>query len=573
MNAGFKTPTESYFLNIPREVRDRIYETIRNDINSQGHTQLSQRPSTGFEGLWHVNRLIYHEVPQVLGTFAVPHKMVKTFLNRPITSHSAWNNFKFLYIEVPHNSDADTFRRLSHALKQVSYELRDLRLYGVGNDAHGRYTSSQTKACGKFDNSLFPRRANLAVSGQNWQLKLPLINAIQHLVGLRTLVLDNLNVPLLMAHTVAHKPHLQSLHIGTDHRTTLHSDYFTNLDAKRILGSLLFPLKEPLMGVKELHLTMNGSFHVGSIICLAAATLENLTVIVPDRSKQSACQPQQSWIEELAVIVNVLPLAKQLHTVKICVHEAISENSTADGRLIWEVKQSMPQLLKLRKLELHMNPRSFWVAQEFVDCLPPSLERLYLPEIFFNGCRQEEFEAMLQMMAGVTKITSTDLDYNSHQLIGEGRSRNDYIGFSRSSLCFIGYEYQVNLRNTFQEKDANTLLRLNAKLLDRHRNQHLADLKGGYIPLQHSKVSVSSEVYYAEVIAECAARLEAPMFDEIPEQHVFAADHEYFGNEKEAQEVFYWEPVACVGDLPPFTYPAFEDVPDDFKHSNHWISG
>lgn len=193
---GFKTRTESYFLNIPREVRDRIYEAIRNDINSQGHIQLSQRPSTGFEGLWHVNRLIYHEVPQVLGTFAVPHKMVKTFLNRPITSHSAWNNFRFLYIEVPHNSDADTFRRLSHALKQVSHELRDLRLYGVGNDAHGRYTSSQTKACGKFDNSLFPRQANLAVSGQNWQLKLPLINAMQHLVGLRTLVLDNLNVPL-----------------------------------------------------------------------------------------------------------------------------------------------------------------------------------------------------------------------------------------------------------------------------------------------------------------------------------------------------------------------------------------
>lgn len=568
--------TKPSLLTIPQELRDRIYEAVRDDITSQGPPKLSQRPSTGFEGLYQVNRQLYYEVPRVLGTSIVPHKAVQTFLNRPISSHSAWDNFRALYIELPHNSDAETFHRLGYALKQLAYELRDLRIYGVGKDAHGKQTSSQTKACGKFDNSILPDQDNLAVSGQNWMFRLPLINAIQHLTRLRTLVLDNLNTPLLMAHTVAHKPHLESLYICTDHRSTLHREYFTNVVARRILGNLLWPVHEPLTNIKELHLTLNGTSNGPGIIFLSEETLEKLTLIVPDQSKQSACLPQSHWIVDLARILSRLSRLTRLHTLKICVHEAIYEDSYEVGEMIGAFKQNIPHVTALRNLELHMNIQSPFAAKEFIEALPPSLERLYLPEIFFNGCYDGEFEELLTSMTSLTKVDCIDLNYdNDHQMIGEDLTRNDRIHFPRSALCFIGYEYQVNRSpemDRTQEKDANTLLRLNAALLDRKRNKHLAHLKGSRIPPLHRKVKVSPEEFNAAVTAANAAKMEAPMFDEIPEQHAFATNNRYFGNEKQAEEVFHWEPVARVEDLPPLIFPVFEDVSDDFKHSNHWIS-
>ncbi|KAK5063071.1 hypothetical protein LTR84_005147 [Exophiala bonariae] len=570
-----ETQIKASLLTIPQEIRDRIYEAVREDIASQDPPKLSQRPSTGFEGLRQVNRQLYHEVPRVLGTPIVPQKAVQAFLNRPISSHSAWDNFRALYIEVPHNSDAETFQRLGYALKQVSYELHDLRIYGVGKDAHGKHTSSQTKACGKLDTFVLPHQANLAVSGQKWRLKLPLINAIQHLTRLRTLVVDNLNAPLLMAHTVAHKPYLESLCISTDHRSTLHRDYSTDVTAMRMLGSLLSPVHEPLLNMKELHLTLNGTDHVLSIICLSEGTLEKLTVIVPDRSKQSACRRQSNWILDLARILSRLSNLVRLHTLKICLHEAIYENSWEVGEMIGAFRQNLHLALALRNLELHMNLESPLIAPDIIYALPSSLERIYLSDTFFSGCRTALIQ-LNELVANQARITCFDLkDDRHHQLIGEDLTRNDRFEFSRSALCFIGYEYSTNWEpgaRREQEEQENNLLRLNGALLDRKRNKHLICLKGSRIPPFHNKVKASREEFDAAVTAAMAAKLDAPMFDEIPEQHVFATEHKYFGNEETAEEVFHWEQVARVEDLPPFTYPTFEDVSDDFNHANHWIS-
>lgn len=563
------TYKEAHFLGVPQEIRNRIYEAVRDKINSTVVSNLSQQPFTGFEGLWQGSRQLYHEVPQCLGTFMIPHNMLHSFLYKPIQSHNVWDSFRSLYVEIPHNSDGEVFSRLAYALKQVARELQDLRLYGVGKDAHGVPTSSQTKACGKFDNSLLPYQRKLASSGQGWKVRLPLINSLQYLINLRTLVLDNLNIPLREAHVLKNKPRLESLFIYMDHRTTLHSDYRFDRDAQRMIGNLMWGTKE-LVQVKELQISMNSAFEILRIFELTEKTIEKLTIIVPDQSKQSACQGQTNWVMELAEIFLYMLRTSKLHTLKVCIHGAVYENDFRFGRLIGAFKLYMPLMSTLRNLELHIQARSSWLAKDFFDYLPPSLERIYVPEIFFTG----NFKSMLRIVAGKTEVSLEEYDHTHHRMIGEDLARSDYISFARSKLCFVGYEYEISpmpMAYEIQGKDVYTLLKINAILLDRHRNRHLADLHGDHIPLDF-KEPASSKEYIAAVIAARAARLQAPMFDEIPELHVFVTKDDYFGKENEAQEIFYREAVAYAGDLPPLTYPAVEEVSDDFRHSNHWIS-
>lgn len=562
----------AHFLGVPQEIRNRIYEAARDDINSRAGlvSKLSQYQSTGFEGLHQVSRQLYHEVPQVLGTSIVLHRSINSFLQMPIQSHSIWDNFRSLYVEIPHHSDAEVFNRLAHALKQVARELQDLRLYGVGLDAHGTPTSSQTKACGKFDNSLLPYQRNLATSGQDWVLRLPLINAIQYLVNLRTLVLDNLNVPVLEAHVLKNKCRLESLYICMDHRTTLHFEYLVDKTAKKMVGNLIWGVSQSRQ-LKELEISMNSTINVGRILCLSLNTLEKLTIIVPDQSKQSASQRQNNWIGDLAKIFqDILQCSQKLHTLKLCIHAALYENDTWSGQLIGAFKMHMPGMLSLQTVELHIQPRSCWIAQEFLEALPASVERFYAPEIFFNG----DFKAMLTMLALKAELDPEGYDHTEHRMIGEDPMRRDSTIFPISELCFLGYEYALERAPIFYEMQhdyAIALLKMNAKLLDRRRNRHLAKFRGWHIPLD-SKEPASREEYNGAVTVARAIQLDGPMFDDIPELHVFATEDEYFGKEDEAEGVFYREAVAHADDLPPLTYPAFEDVSDDFKHSNHWVS-
>jgi len=568
-----------HLLGLPQEIRCRIYEAARDNINSQIEVEivaskLSQYPSTGFEGLRLVNRQLYHEVPRILGTSVVLQRSINIFLNTPIESHSTWDNFRSIYVEVPHRGehrrDVEIFGRLAHALKQVAYQLQDLRLYGVGLDAHDTPTSSQTKACGKFDNSMSTYQKALPTSGQNWMLRLPLINAIQLLVNLRTLVLDNLNMPLLQAHVLKNKPDLESLYMCMDHRTTLHSEYLMDRRTKLMVGNLMWGVTQPCQ-LKQLEISMNSTMHVGHTIGLSLESLERLTIIVPDQSKQSATQKQSNWIGDLArIFQSVLRYAKKLRTLKICIHAALYENDTWSGEFIGAFKMYMPEIMLLQVVELHLQPRSCWVAQEFMEALPTSVERFYAPEIFFN-C---DFKAMLTMLASKTGLDPDGYDHTKSRIIGEDLMRRDSTIFPISKLRFMGYEYAVErapIPHQRQKDHAIELLKLNAKLLDRHRNRHLAICGGCHIPLD-SKEPASADEYNAAVMAARMIQLDRHMFDDIPELHVFATEHQYFGKEHEAEEIFYKEAVARAEDLQPLTYPAFEDVSNDFKHSNHWIS-
>lgn len=556
-----------HLLGLPKEVRDRIYRFITLDTTHQPRPFLGQ-PTCAYKSLGQVCRQLYHEVSQALPLFIVPHNQIETLTNKPLARNSSWEGFKSLYIQLRHDNDTDIYGRLSYALTELAPYLQDLRIYGVGKDGFGVPTSSQRPACGKFDNSLMPHAGNLSIAGQAWRFKLPLLQTFLRLFNLRTMVLDNLNVPLLKAHVLKNKPYLEKLIISTDHRTTIHNAYQTAPLVQNMIGSLATQPNQSYQ-LRELTVAFNGLLHVGSTVSMTVKSLESLTLIVPDQSRQTPSQPQLSWALQLAKIISILPDGENLQELRICFHKPIHENAYDLATLINSFKTYVPNLDSLKSLEVHFDIQSPWAPQEFFDALPMNLERFYIYEHFALG----DYPAVESMIGYKTSIATVNYFFRHGTLVGEDMSRTDAITFSGNQLSFVGYEYKVQQQQLAQELQADEimcLVKINGRLLDRLRNNHLAKWNGGHIPWRAREDCMDHAPQAAGLLAK-ASQLDAPMFDEIPEQHVFATEHEYFGNEGEAEKVFHREVAVPIDALPPVTYPVVVDVPDKCEHSNHWI--
>lgn len=568
----------THILGVPQEIRDVIlwHCDDYNDTPNNGVEQLiCAHPTTVYEIFQLVCRQAYHEIS---GRFTqrdrvlVPHRRLEQFiagaLNTTTLNSNAYRNIRSIYIELPHNYPTDIFVQVAEILK-LSTALEELRIFGVGPDKFGVSTSSTAHSCGKHDVSIMSPVQGLSVAGQEFDRRLVVANSLPWLHNLRVLVLDNLNLPLLEAHVLKNHPRLEKLHIAADARSILHPQYRTRRDRVG-LGNLIFPVHDMLPALKALHIDSNAIFTASNIVAKVAPSLEKLEWVIPEDRYQEYMR-KVNFFGEASQLLQRLPInATQLRVLKICVHSIIYDVCPQSAGFIGALKDCVSRMKSLQVVELHLNPESPWIAREFIGAIPPSVKRLYLSDSFVHGDVRD-------LTGFIGEKTKTPLKYANDEhdqiLIGEDPCRKDSITFNRSHLGFVGYEYecfQSEGAARRQEADIIALLKMNARLLDKERNRHLAKLQGKHIRFQETIAD-----RYVEKPDYAYDRGGAPSHDEVVANGKELAScglsdaHPYFGFEDVAEVVFYNEPVAKDTD---YTSPAVIDVGSELKFASHWLS-
>ena len=562
----------THLLGIPQEIRDVILELLH-----VPEERIGGQSGTGYQVCQHVCRQTYHE------TFArwnyqsmvlVPSNKTELFLARTLNVETlrsnAFQNVKSLIFEIRHDAPSNVFTQLAAVIER-SQQLQELHLFGVGPDGYGNHTSSVARGCGKHDVSVMPMPPSLHIHGQHYHRRLTMVNSIHGLQDLRVLVLDNLNFPLLQAHVLKNKPRLEKVYIAADHRTVLHGEYKT-YQHELGLRCLIFPVYDAAPPVKELRIDSNAILTVSRIVSRVAATLETLEWDIPDIVFQVHVKAISFYSEAAQLLHRLHTEAKRLRELRVCVTGAVSEDSYQFGNFMGAFKDCVSRMQSLQLVEVHIHSKSAWFDAEFVDALSPSVERLYVTDLFVKRDVQ-------RLSNRVSAKTQTPLKYSVDEgaaiEIGEDLSRQDSIRFSRSRLGFVGYEYDLLLDPSaakLQGDKMNVFLKLNGRLLDKELNQHLAKFDGKHIP--PSKLSAKGRLDESDVSVQEA--WSAATQDEIAENNkesveygLCVDDDEYFGHENEAEVVFQNEPVARGRQ---YSYPVIVEVEKECKFSNHWLS-
>ncbi|KAH0844228.1 hypothetical protein AYO21_06243 [Fonsecaea monophora] len=559
---------KNHLLGIPLEVRDTIVGLV--DATKQ---VVGARPSTGCATFQLVCRQTYHETYCYFNTettVLASANRLEEFLGRSLNiatiRSKAYRSVRSLFLEVPHNSDRILFLQLAEVLKH-SIRLEELHLFGIGADGCGENTSSSAHPCGKHNTLMMPAARKLSIDGQQYQCRLAMVNSIPWLERLRVLVLDNLNLPLLQSHVLKNKPHLETLYIAADPRTVLHGAYANKI--AYTVGNLVFPPDGKAPPVKQLRVDSNSILTASQITLKTARTLESLEFVIPDMLFQSHTKGINFYREATIMFHNLHIFATQLRELKICVHGAISEHCHRHANFMGALKDCISRMRSLQLIELHVNVRSPWLAREFIEAVPRSVTRLYLTDLLV----QRDLSEISDFIADKTK---TPLSYSSDveaHAIGEDLERTDYIEFSNHRLAFVGYEFEVLVKETAAKAQAEAramdrFLNLNGRMLDKERNRHLAPLEGRDIPFKKGSIETTALTLTSQ--GEGATRTQAKVekYRKVLDK-CGLGDNEYFGNENAAQAIFEAEPAAKGGD---YSYPVTVEVEEEFKFSNHWLS-
>lgn len=555
----------THLLGLPQEVRDKIYGQVDSVVAHRPQESLGAHPVTHSETLQLVSRQIFHEVSSgwIPSTRIVHHHQVEAFIHLALGTPHVLQTLKSLTIEIPHDVPTKFFPRLS-GIFQSSTSLEELKIFGVGRDLLGMQTSSVAHPCGKHDTSLMTQPSRqLTIDGQDFARRLVLVKSLQFLSKLRVLVLDNLNFPLLQAHVLRNKPHLEHLRIGTDPRSVTHLEYRTRQDTYG-LGNLVFPVREPPAPVKRLEVTSNGTITTFGALGKVAATLEELSLVIPNVLCNNNGLRFDFLVEGAHILRKVGGEAKKLRTLRICIHGAIYETSHHFATFMGAFKDSLRSFKVLKTVELHINSESPWLAQEFIEALPRSVERLYISDNFAKRSVRDittilNDHARLFLLRGVQEAVGMGV-------VEDELKRKDFIPFC-NDLGFVGFEFEVLEGSRSQARGIDEFLAINGRMLDKERNKHLARHQGRHIPYPESAIfdEDTTALHYPPALE---ANTSSKEIDECGLQD----DRRYFGFEDVAEVVFHNEPVAKVSDRMQYGYPVVVEVGDTFKDSNHWLS-
>ena len=176
-------------------------------------------------------------------------------------------NFRRLSLELPFNKSQSFYDKLAEALVGLAPMLEDLRLFFVGKDKFN--VESFVHGCGLREPSTETSGTRLVMDGQHKQKRKSLFMALYFLQRLRTLVIKNANFPLLQSLLIKHKPQLEYLHISTDPRSCLH----TNFDLEN-QQQLITPPKDNFPPIKQLHISTNAALTALQVAAKVTSTLE-----------------------------------------------------------------------------------------------------------------------------------------------------------------------------------------------------------------------------------------------------------------------------------------------------------
>ena len=616
---------QSSLLGLPQEIRWQIWAYVLNDIEQDRSIGWHAKPQTQYDSLLLVCSQVYHEAEDFLRRSIVPSNRLTKFLTQPYTE-SKLLSFKSLSVEIPFNMGNDFFLDMASALNTLAPVLENLQIFFTGRDAHG--TRAYLHGCGNRIPHAKSRDHKLPQHAQGFEERHVFINVLSLLSNLRSLVLSNLNLPILQQHLMKHKPKLEKLYVLSDPRSTLHIPWKT-----RHCGTgLLLPVSENFPPVKELVLSANSVIGSIQVPGKLSPSLEKMTWVVPNTARQSGSMIR-NWHDETGILLlNLRSNANKLHTLRICMEGSTYEGHESYGSLIGSFKLHMPHLTSLKRFELHLWSKSPYIAREFIRALPTSLERFYISDRLapalevFNRAKEVYFPD-----AEETEVHAIDLieDHKRSQSWDAlGSLRKDFIHLE-GDLGFIGYDYdgifsgrwrmiecQVDCEShdlrhhDIQDDDAAmSLLWLNGRLLDKERNKHLGNLvatgvvqagkptpprlysSGGGARATAAKTREQLLKFVAQ--AQIPDQEEETLSQSKPKSAIsdavlhrlrnialginteFHFTHKsfdkYFGNEDEAEKVFKAERVAKVADLLPRKYPIVVPCPAGYEDHEHWM--
>ena len=403
--------------------------------------------------------------------------------------------------------------------------LEDLRLFFVGEDKFN--VKSFVHGCGSRDPGWKTSSLKLTADGQYQHELQPVFFVMYFLRRLRALVVNNANYPLLQSMIIKHKPQLEYLHLSTDPRSCLHTLH--DLEGKQ---QLILPPTDAYPPIKALHISANAALTAYQVAAKVSRTLEELNWTVPDVAHQFSQYP---WLTETTTLLQHFSrYSRRLRTLRICLHAPLYECHYSEGALIGGLKEHLPRLVSLETLELHIHSKSDFSGKEIISAIPDSVKRLYVSDKLISPHKLNDLitkrylwsnakipkvcnlegrtvetinindawgqRAAPQLAAfspspvrnyrGPTKRCYTKRNekranvrcYPDNEIIGEMRERTDYVPFGHGKLGFIGYEYDGHDKWCECGKCDETkliMLRLNGRLLDRERNNHLTRFDGG----------------------------------------------------------------------------------------------
>ena len=466
-------------------------------------------------------------------------------------------NFRHLSLELPFDSSATINVELASALAALSFSLEDLRLFFVGKDRSGQAVDFQ--GCGSRDTLIDKASKSLMVVNQYHEERQPLFTVLFFLQHLRSLVLHNTNYPLLQSMILKHKPKMEYLHISSDSRTILHGDH--QVEGVEILK---LPPNEHFPPVKVLHVVTNAVATAVQVAIKVSATLEELTWVVSDVSRQ--WWPWKWYRDTADVIERLRNSAPNLKVLRICIETPVYEGVPEYGQLVGSIKEHLGKMAALEVLELHIHSKSPWLGEEIIEALPKSLKRLYVAEKLFpvRGHGVEKGLTPAKKLAAAVTTRYLQEATDSSQIGEPDLGRKDYIPMRSGRLGFVTYEY---------EEDASglSLLHLNGRLLDRERNSHLAFYDGArLIPPNFVDARAPEQENYnseAEWAKERASEVKGSLMEDLKLKNSTWA-RKYFGSETGASEVFEREAEAKFEDLPVKLWP--EEV--QVLQKEHWMS-
>lgn len=210
-----------HLLGAPLEIRRQVWQAITQDVLQNPSGKWFAKPTTEYDNLLLVCRQLFHEITAEYWPLAVvtPNR-TPAFLGQTL-SFSRLAGFRFLSIQVPFNFG--DYGHLACALLKLAPYMQELRLFFCGSDNYGFQT--RLHGCGNLQPGAASTSQKLLIDGQDWRRRLPLMKSLASLRQLRSLVLSNINMPLLQSVLMLHKPKLEKLHISADPRTTLHLQY------------------------------------------------------------------------------------------------------------------------------------------------------------------------------------------------------------------------------------------------------------------------------------------------------------------------------------------------------------
>ena len=579
-----------HLLSLPYEVREKIWRLIFQDVAHNPIYEYWLNPHTRYDGLSLTCRQIHLETKDLWPLLLVTSNRVEKFLSQPHSKYQL-SMMQRLSLELPFSLKRNLMTDLAQVLAHPSMgaRLEHLQIFFTGADAYG--TRTYVHGCGNVIATSKSTSKKLPIDGQMADGRIRLLLALENLTVLRSLVLRNCQFPLLERTMFVNKRKLEKLHISTDPRTTLHRQFALNNPR----------LHNPFVGVfppvKELQISANAINSAAAVITGMAPTLEKLSWVIPDPSRQvENCG--KTWFSDTRVMLQNLELrAPNLHTLRICTEGTIYEGGKQYSDLIGASNTFLCRQRGLKLFEFHATSRSPWFGSEVIGALPDLVRRVYLSDYTLSvPDLVETIEARYLSVDPVEE--GQHVDSNALKMLNDDHDRLGHISYTRGSLSFVTVEFND------QDHDA-ALLNLNGRLLDRERNSHLATFSNTcfkYIQRTgRARFKDSGRLFYLrprfsddtryrwtrswmDVYGNTVEKDWLLTIQEIQNSMNQAGEasdsgfnmisHPYFGDETGAEHIFFREKVASAEEVlaRKSTYPEIVEI-DKVNHGyHHWMS-